>query len=155
MNAMKTYRVSRLAALAALPLLLPLTTATSRAASNPSNPSALSVDSAVPQDAQFQRVDWDDAKRHKLRRAYWLLEFTKDDYGGHKLKAIEEMKKAGHDMGIDLHGESFPAEGQRASDERLREAKHLLEDIVDPGHHREHEHIWNAIQHLDKALRRA
>jgi hypothetical protein len=149
---MKTYRISQYASMAALAALLPLATGTSRAAVNPS---ALSVDAAVAQDAQLQRVDWDEAKRHKLRRAYWLLEFTKDDYGGHKGKAIEEMKKAGHDMGIDLHSESFPAEGQRVSDERLREAKHLLEDIVDPGHHHEHEHIWRAIQELDRALRRA
>ncbi len=149
---MKTYRITQYASMAALAALLPLAAGTSRAAVNPS---ALSLDSAVAQDAQFQRVDWDDAKRHKLRRAYWLLEFTKDDYGGHKEKAKQEIKKAGHDMGIDLHGESFRPEGQRASDERLREAKHLLEDIVDPGHHREHEHIWRAIQEIDRALRRA
>src|SRR5580658_1928846 len=151
MNTMKTYRISQYASMAALAALLPLATATNRAASNPS---ALSVDGAQLQQAQPRPVDyvWDEGKRHKLRRAYWLLEFTKDDYGGHKGKAIEEMKKAGHDMGIDLHSESFPAEGQRVSDERLREAKHLLEDIVDPGHHREHEHLWHAIQELDRAL---
>jgi hypothetical protein len=149
---MKTYRISQYASMAALAALLPLGTPPSRAASNPS---AQRVDSAVVQNAQLQRVDWDDAKRHKLRRAYWLMEFTKDDYGGHKGKAIEEMKKAGHDMGIDLHSEHFPDESQHASDERLREAKHLLEDIVDPGHHREHEHIWHAIQELDRALRHA
>ena len=149
---MKTYRISRYTSLAALAALLPLATAASRAASAPSS---LVANAAVLQPVELQRVDWDDAKRHKLRRAFWLLEFTKDDYGGHKEKAKEEIKKAGHDMGIDLHSESFPAEGQRVSDERLREAKHLLEDIVDPGHHREHEHIWRAVQELDRALRRA
>lgn len=68
---------------------------------------------------------------------------------------MEEVKKAGHDIGLDLHGENFPAESQRVSDERLREAKHLLEDIVDPGHTHEHAHIWRAIQEIDRALRRA
>jgi hypothetical protein len=152
MNAMKTYRISRYVSTAALAALLPLAIASSRAASAPS---VLNTDDAVLQQAQLRRVDWDDAKRHKLRRAFWLLENTKDDYGGHKEKAKEEMKKAGLNMGIDLHGESFPAEGQRASDEHLREAKHLLEDIVDPGHHKEHEHIWKAIQEIDRSLRRA
>jgi hypothetical protein len=149
---MKIRRISNYASVAAVAAFLPLAIATSRAASSPSQ---LNADDVVLQQAQLQRVDWDDAKRHKLRRAYWLIENTKDDYSGHKEKAKEEIKKAGENMGLDLHGEHFGDESQRRSDERLREARQLLMDIVDPGHHKEHEHIWKAVQEIDKALRRA
>jgi hypothetical protein len=146
---MKTCRISRYASMAALAALLQLATATSRAASTPSN---LAADGAVLQQAQLQRVDWDDAKRHKLRRAYWLLEQADRDYGGHKGKAIEFIKRAGKYMGLDLHGEGYGGEHQKWSDERLREARQLLIDIVDTGHQHEHEFIWKAIKELDRAL---
>jgi hypothetical protein len=149
MNAMKIRRISNYASIAAVAAFLPLAIATSRAASNPSQQNA---DGSVLQQSQLQRVDWDDAKRHKLRHAYWLLEQADRDYGGHKGKAMEEIKKAGKLMGMDLHGEGYGGEHQRWSDERLREARQSLVDIVDTHHEREHEHIWLAIKELDRAL---
>jgi hypothetical protein len=147
---MKICRLSHYASWAALAALLPLAMATSRAASAPSH---LDADGAVLQQARLQRVEWwDDAKRHKLRHAYWLLEQADRDYNGHKGKAMEEIRKAGRIMGMDLHGEGYGGERQPWSDERLIEAKHTLEEIVDPGHRREHEHIWKAIQQINKAL---
>jgi hypothetical protein len=146
---MKIRSISNYASLAALAALLPLAIASSRAASNPSH---LDADGAALQQAQPRRVDWNDAKRHKLRRAYWLLEQADRDYKGHKGKAMEEIKKAGKIMGLDLHGEGYGGEHQPWSDERLREARRALEDIVDKGHEHEHEHIWKAIKEIDKAL---
>ena len=149
MNVMKIRRISYYASTAALAALLPLAVVTSRAASTPSN---LDADRAVLQQAQLQRVDWDDVKRHKLRHAYWLLEQADRDYGGHKGKAMEEIRRAGKIMGIDLHGEGYGGEHQPWSDERLREALQLLVDIVDTRHVHEHEHIWKAIKEIDRAL---
>jgi hypothetical protein len=146
---MKIHRVYNYVSMAALAALLPLAVASSRAASAPST---LDADGAVLQQAQLRRVDWDDAKRHKLRHAYWLLEQSDRDYKGHKGKAIEEIKKAAKMMGMDLHGEGYSGEHQPWSDERLREARHALEDIVDKGHEHEHEHLWKAISEINKAL---
>lgn len=146
---MKIRLISYYASTAALAALLPLAVVTSRAASTPSN---LDADRAVLQQAQLQRVDWDDVKRHKLRHAYWLLEQADRDYGGHKGKAMEEIRRAGKIMGIDLHGEGYGGEHQPWSDERLREARQLLVDIVDTRHVHEHEHIWKAIKEIDRAL---
>jgi len=135
--------------MAALAALLPLGLASSRAALAPSS---LNADGAALQQAHPRPLSWEEAKRHKLRRAYWLLEQGDRDYKGHRAKAIEEIKKAGEIAGMDLHGEGYGGEHQKWSDERLREAKHLLEDIVDKSHEHEHEHIWKAIKEIDRAL---
>jgi hypothetical protein len=149
MNAMKIRRISHYASMATLAALLPMAIASSRAASAPSN---LDADGAMLQQAQPRPVSWDNAKRHKLRHAYWLLEQSDRDYKGHRAKAMEEIRKASKFMGLDLHGEGYGGEHQKWSDERLREAKQLLVDIVDTHHEHEHEHIWKAIQQIDKAL---
>ena len=146
---MKTNRISRYAARIALAALLPLAIASSRAASAPST---LDAGGAVLQPAQLQRVDWDDLKREKLRHAYWLLEQSNRDYKGHRGKAMEEIRKAAKMMHLDLHGEGYTGEHRPWSDERLREARHSLEVIIDKSHEREHAHIWMAIKEIDKAL---
>jgi hypothetical protein len=151
MNAMKVCRIYNYISMAAMAALLQLAAMSSRAASAPSH--TLDADAAVLQQAQLGRVDWDEGKRHKLRRAYWLLEHAERDYDGHRGKARKEIERAAEVMHLDLkHGEGYTGEPQQVSDERMREAKHLLEDIVDPGHAREHEHIWKAVQEINKSL---
>lgn len=146
---MKFYCLRNCIIAAAVSALLPLGAASSRAASSPI---ILDANNAVMQQGQFQQVEWIEAKRHKLRHAFWLLEQADRDYGGHRAKAMEEIKKAGEIIGLDLHGEGYGGEHQKWSDERLREAKHLLEDVVEKSGGREHEHIRIAIRELNKAL---
>jgi|SRR5580658_788867 hypothetical protein len=146
---MKIYCLSRYVSIAALAALLPLGVASSRAASTPTS---LDADGAALQQAHPQPVIWEEAKRHKLRHAYWLLEQADRDYAGHRARAMEEIKKAGDIIGLDLHGEGYGGEHQKWSDDRLREAKHLLEDIVEKSGGHEHEHIRIAIHELNKAL---
>ena len=146
---MKMRRISNYASIAVVATFLPLVISASHAASNPSQ---LNADSTVLLQSQLKRVDWNDEKRRKLRRAYWLLEGADRDYKGHKGKAMEEIKKAAKLMDMDLHGEGYGGVRQPWSNERLHEARKALEDIVDTHHEREHEHIWRAIQEIDKAL---
>jgi hypothetical protein len=146
---MKISCLSKYAYMAALAALFPLGLASSRAVTAPSS---LNADGSVLQQAQFRTIDWEEAKRHKLRHAYWLLEQADSDYHGHRAKAMAEIKKAGEIIGLDLHGEGYGGEHQAWSDARLREARQLLIDIVDKSHEHEHEHIWKAIKELDKAL---
>jgi spermidine/putrescine-binding protein len=136
--------------MAAMVALLPLSIASSRGASAPAQ--NLDANGAVLQRAQLSRVEWDDAKRSKVRRAYWLLEHADSDYGGHKGKAMAEIKEAAKIMGLDLRGEGYGGENQKESDNRLREARRLLKEIVDQRHEREHERLWKAMQEIDKAL---
>jgi hypothetical protein len=148
---MKLYRVNlrNYVSAAAGAALLSLGIASGRAASAPST---LDVNIAGLQTAQFRTVEWEEAKKHKLRHAYWLLEQSDRDYKGHRVKAMEEIKKAGGIIGLDLHGEGYGGEHQVWSDERLREAKHLLEDVVEKSGGREHEHVRLAIRELNRAL---
>ena len=148
---MKICRISHYASTAALAALLPLAIASGRAASAPSN---LDAGAATLQPAHPQPVAWwNEEKRHKLRHAYWLLEQADKDYNGHRVKAMEAIRKAAKLMGeFDLHGDGYGGERQRWSDARLREARGLLEDIVDKSAGREHEHIRTAVRELNKAL---
>ena len=151
MNAMKIRRISNYASMMAMAALLPLGIASGRAASNPSH---LDADGAVLEQAQPKRVDWEDERRHKLRRAYWLLESAESDYNGHKGKAMAEIKEAAKVMGLDLHGEKFGTgtENQKRSDLRLREAKQLLKDIIEKPRERQHDRLTKAIEEIDRAL---
>jgi hypothetical protein len=146
---MKLRPIANYASIAAVAAFLPLANLSSHAASNPSQ---LNADGAALQQAQPKRVDWSDEKRRKLRRAYWLLEGADRDYKGHRGKAMEEIKKAAKFMDLDLHGDGYGGVRQPWSNERLHEAKKALEDIVDTHHEHEHEHIWKAIQEIDRAL---
>jgi hypothetical protein len=96
---------------------------------------------------------WDDSKREKLRHAYWILEGADRDYHGHKVAAMEQIKKAGEIIGMDLHhGKGYGGKHQPWSDARLREARGLLQDVVSDSGGKEHEHIHKAIHELDHAL---
>ncbi len=146
-----TAKLKRIATLASTVAFLPLG---SVIASATPVPSVLQTDSGLYQSSDFQQVDWDDAKRKKLRHAFWLLNESDRDYDGHKAKAIEEIKEAGRIMGIDLKkGEGWGGEHQKWSDARLREARDLLIEVAEKsGGPREHEHLRKSIHEIDKAL---
>jgi len=146
---MKISRLSNSIPVAVLAALLPLSIATSHAVPAPAS---LEANGATLQQARTRPMGWEEAKRHKLRHAYWLLEQADRDYDGHRVKAIEEIRKAGELIGMDLHGEGYGGEKQKWSDKRLREARVLLEEIVDKTGEREHVHIRNAIRELNRAL---
>jgi hypothetical protein len=107
----------------------------------------------VLQQAQFQRVDWEEAKRHKLRTAYWLIEHADREYDGHRKVALKEVKKAGDIIGMDLHGEGYRGDAKWDSDKQLREARKLLKEVrLESGGGEEHKHLRTAIKEIDLAL---
>jgi hypothetical protein len=149
---MKLQIISKFASIAAVVAVLPLG-ASAFAASAALAP----IDGdAVLQPVQLH-VDfkWDDSNKRKLRKAYWILEQSDRNYHGHKAKAIEEIKKAGDIIGMDLHGEGYGGAKQEWSDARLREARDLLKEIAQDSGGREHEHLREAIHELDHALEHA
>jgi hypothetical protein len=104
------------------------------------------------QPAPFQQITWEQYKIDKLEHAYRLLEHAREDYGGHRLEALHAVKKAAEALGVEFHGKDHAEESQWQSDRRLREAKHLLKDLVVEGKGIEQPHIRRAIKEIDKAL---
>jgi hypothetical protein len=147
---MKIKYLSHYAPKAALAALLPFSVLSSRAATQPSS---LDANTAVLRQAQFQRVDWEESKRHKLRTAYWLIEHADRDYEGHRKVALKEVKKAGDVIGMDLHGDGYSGEAKWESDKQLREARRLLKEVrLETGGGEEHKHLRTAIKEIDLAL---
>jgi uncharacterized glyoxalase superfamily metalloenzyme YdcJ len=104
------------------------------------------------QPSPFRQITWEQYKIDKLEHAYHLLEHAKEDYDGHREKAVHAVKKAAEVLGVEFHGADHPDESQWKSDKRLREAKHLLEDLIVEGKGTEQPHIHRAIKEIDKAL---
>jgi hypothetical protein len=113
---------------------------------------AVQFTDAVVQPSQFQRVAWEEEKKEKLRHAFWLLENADHDYAGHRIKAIEQIRKAGEIIGMELHGKGYGGAEPPKSDERLHRARVLLQEVAEESGGKEHEHLHKAIHELDDAL---
>jgi hypothetical protein len=147
-NNMKLIKYISVAAVAAV---LPFATSKARAVS--AVPLPIDADSSLQQAPLRVEFHWDEGKKEKLRHAFWILEGADRDYHGHKAAAMEQIKKAGEIIGMDLHqGRGYGGEKQPWSDGRLREARGLLQDVVSDTGGKEHEHIRKAIHELDHAL---
>jgi hypothetical protein len=145
---MKLYSLSvQISAAAALALLVCGVSKGHAAAALLQNTEASAVQS-VP----FEQIKWEQARIDKLEHAYHLLENAKADYKGHRGEAMHAIKKAGEVLGVEFHGKEHAEESQWESDRRLREARHLLQDLIVEGKGVEQPHIHRAINELDKAL---
>jgi hypothetical protein len=146
---MKLGYLAKMMSFAAGIAVLPFSLAANQAPS-PAAPSDLSL--APYQSPSFDRVGWDEAKRKKLRHAYWILEQADHDYAGHRARAMDEIRQAGKIMDLDLKGDGYGGERPHWSDALLREARRDLHDIVDESAGGEHKHIRLAIKEIDLAL---
>jgi hypothetical protein len=146
---MKLCSITKFVSLAGGLALLPL-----GLAATPAPSSALASELAIApyQSPSFDRVAWEEAKRKKLRHAYWILEQADHDYAGHRGKAMEEIRKAGKIIGMDLKGDGYGGEKPHWSDALMREARRNLQDIVEDTGGEEHKHIRVAIKEIDHAL---
>lgn len=92
-----------------------------------------------------------------LHHAYRILASGDHDYHGHRDEALNQIHKAADLLGVDLHGDDRDREKQVLSDDRLREAKGLLKNVLDnsevKGQERISHHIELAIREIDLALR--
>ena len=146
---MRLRYIAQSVSLAAGMAILPLSLAANQAPA-PTAPSDLSI--APDQSPSFDRVGWDEAKRKKLRHAYWILEQADHDYAGHRGKAMEEIRRAGRIMGLDLKGDGYGGQRPHWSDALLREARKNLQNIVEESGGEEHKHIRLAIKEIAHAL---
>jgi hypothetical protein len=105
----------------------------------------------------FQVVDFGHRpEADMLRRAYAILATGDHDYKGHRVAAMREVKKAAELLGFDLGGDDKNKERQRLSDDKMREARDLLDHVLGAAEVKDQEkiakHISKAIREIDGAL---
>ena len=118
-------------------------------------PQALTVAPAAPY--QFETVVFSDsAEAGMLHRAYHILATGDHDYRGHRAEAMKQVKKAADLLGYDLGGDDQYHEKQFLSDDKMREARDLLNHVLGAaevkGQEKISKHIDAAISEIDAAL---
>ena len=96
------------------------------------------------------------AEADLLRQAYDILETGDHDYQGHRIKAMHEIRAAAKHLGVTLRGDEKDKVKQALSDERLRAARTLLEQVKISGSAKSQRRIvWrieDAIKEINTAL---
>ena len=111
-------------------------------------PQALTVVPAAPY--QFETVVFSDsAEAGMLHRAYHILATGDHDYKGHRAKAMHAVEAAAKLLGLDLHGDYKEHEVQVLSDDKLREAKGLIANVLLNAEVKGQPHVT---KHLNKAI---
>ena len=91
-----------------------------------------------------------------LRQAYDILETGDHDYQGHRIKAMHRIEEAAKHMGVILRGDDKDKIAQPLSDEKLRTARSLLEQVKISGSAKaERRIVWRieeAIGEINTAL---
>lgn len=92
-----------------------------------------------------------------LHRAYRILASGDHDYHGHRAEAMSQIHKAADLLGVDLRGDDKDREKQVLSDDRLREARDLLNHVLGASEVKDQvrisRHINLAIKEINAALR--
>lgn len=109
--------------------------------------------------AQLQMLGFSDtAEADLLHRAYRILATGDHDYAGHRVKAMNQLHKAAVMLGLDLTGDDKDRTKQVLSDDKLREARGLLQNVLGASavksRKRIARHINRAIEEIDAALNR-
>jgi hypothetical protein len=91
----------------------------------------------------------DSAEADQLRNAYRILATGDHDYKGHRAKAMHAVEEAGKPLGMDLAGDLKDRSPQPLSDEKLREAKDLLTQVLESSEVKDQKHV---VKHLNEAV---
>jgi len=107
--------------------------------------------------AQFQMLAFSDtAEADMLHRAYRILAHGDHDYAGHRAKAMNQVHKAADMLGLDLSSDDKDRTPQVLSDDKLREARGLLQNVLGAAEVKSQKrisaHIRGAIKEIDVAL---
>ena len=155
---------STLAALAGMPLLVQ---------SAPTTPTPTLGQSSVDFDQHSDyrpagyQSNWNDDQRRELRHIFYQLEHANRNYEGHRANAVNEIRRASDEMGMDLHGTGYSMQWQGSpnyggydrqtettawSDNSLRRCQDRLRDLANSTQDPVRHHLYNAIHELDRAL---
>jgi hypothetical protein len=91
-----------------------------------------------------------------LTSAYLILATGDHDYKGHRVKAMHQIEAAGKLLGMNLRGDARDRQPQVLSDDKLREARGLLETVLGAAEVKSQprisKHIAEAISQINVAL---
>ena len=121
------------------------------------SPQTASAPVSASAPAQFQMLAFSDtAEADMLHRAYRILAHGDHDYAGHRVKAMNQVHKAADMLGVDLTGDDKDRTKQVLSDDKLREARGLLQNVLGASEVKSQKriarHIHAAIKEIDVAL---
>jgi hypothetical protein len=125
-------------------------------AATPATPQTLS--DGVTGQNQFQAVAMSNFSEAKaLTRAYRILATGDHDYKGHRVKAMHQIEAAAKLLGVNLRGDAKARQKQALSDDKLRDARGLLEIVLNSAEvkaqPRVSKHISEAIDQINVALK--
>jgi len=104
---------------------------------------------------QLQSVDFSEAGA--LTRAYLILATGDHDYKGHRVQAMHQIEAAAKLLGVNLGGDARDRQRQVLSDEKLREARGMLETVLGAAEIKDQpriaKHVTEAIHEINVALR--
>jgi hypothetical protein len=125
-------------------------------AATPSTPQPLS--GGVTSQNQFQAVAMNKFSEAKaLTRAYRILATGDHDYKGHRVKAMHQIEAAAKLLGVELRGDAKDRQKQVLSDDKLRDARGLLEIVLNSAEVKSQprisKHISDAIEQINIALK--
>jgi hypothetical protein len=92
-------------------------------------PQALNI--STPVSSQFETVAFSDsAEAGMLHSAYLILATGDHDYKGHRVRAMHAVEAAAKLLGLDLSGDAKNHQPQVLSDDKMREAAGLLQNVL-------------------------
>ena len=92
----------------------------------------------------------DSAEADMLRRAYRILATGDHDYRGHRVRAMHAVEEAGKLLGMDLAGDLKDRTPQALSDEKLREAEGLINQVLGAAEVKNQKRV---VRHLNEAVK--
>jgi hypothetical protein len=121
------------------------------------SPTAQALGVSPARQNEFQPMAFrDSAEAGMLHRAYHILATGDHDYKGHRVRAMHQIEAAAKLLGLDLSGDLKDRQPQPLSDDKLREAQGLLQNVLGAaevkGQPRIAKHISEAINQINIAL---
>jgi hypothetical protein len=115
------------------------------------------LDGASLGHGQFQTVDENEGFRDRpeakiLAHAYAILARGDHDYDGHRVEAMHYVEKAGKSLGVDLAGDLKDHEKQVLSDEKMRQAQRLINELITSAIIKDQPHVVNPLNQASKQI---
>ena len=103
---------------------------------------------------QFQTVDFSETKT--LTSAYLILATGDHDYKGRRVRAMHQIETGAKLLGVSLGGDAKDRQKQVLSDDKLREARGMLETVLGAAEVKSQpriaKHVTEAIRQINIAL---
>lgn len=124
-------------------------------AATPATPQTLGAGTA--DQTSLQTVEMGNfSEARALTGAYLILATGDHDYKGHRVKAMHQLEAAGKLLGMDLRGDARDRQPQVLSDDKLREARGMLETVLGAAGVKDQprisKHVTEAINQINVAL---